>query len=98
MSPAAPIVQLRPGESSSGLETEYSTYIHIYVYETMYASKSFGELASAVCYTIYAIYISLCTHIADPNPFKANHIKIKLRSYVLYTAFILILIKTMYTL
>ena len=35
--------------------------------------KGFGEFASAVCDTIYTIYLYLCTNTADPNspnPFR----------------------------
>ena len=34
--------------------------------------KGFG---SAVCETIYTIYLSLCTQTADPNPFGGTHCK-----------------------
>ena len=35
--------------------------------------KEFGQYGSAVCDTIYTIYISLCTQKADPKPFRGTH-------------------------
>ena len=35
--------------------------------------KVFREFASAVSDTIYGIYLSICTHTADPNSFRGIH-------------------------